>query len=211
MKHARWRLVTLTFEQTGQSILDTLLLLKHSFAHFARALRRRYPDTQYVRTIEIHNSGYPHIHLVISRYVPQAFLQLIWKRAGGGIADISAGTRCRKCNQLPPCNHVATKRKVTYKDAARYLTDEIEKRNQDPHQLGLQFWMASLRSISLSRTLKLRDPESPWKFDRIIRTEEDMDYYFELTDPRIHPRDAIVPSVAFRGSAALIGPGLKPT
>lgn len=208
MARDRWRLVTLTFEQQNTTPSAILLALRTTLARFIRLVRKRYPAVKFVRTIELHKNGYPHVHMTISRYIPQSFLQVQWNKVGGGIADISAGTHCRKCGKLPPCEHIATKRKVTYKDAARYLTEEVEKAAQDPHSAGEAFWCSGLRSITLSRNLKLRDTASPWQYAGAIHNEDEMDYYFMLTDPRCHPRDAIVPSVAFRGSAAVIGPGV---
>jgi hypothetical protein len=69
---------------------------------------------------------------------------------------------------------------ATYKQAARYLTEEIEKANQDPHSLGLNFWKAGLRSISVSRSLSLKPPKSRWQFvERGMSPEQVTQAYYD--------------------------------
>lgn len=180
IKHDRWRLVTLTFARRLPTLAEALTEVRRSFRAFARRLREHYPAVKYVRTIELHKANYPHIHMIVSQYVPKAFLQLQWKRAGGGFVDIRSRGTCKLCGQHPPCPHIKHPRKYTYRDAAKYLTEEIEKVSQDPYQAGVEMWCANMRSITLSRTLKLNDEVSEWQFSRMLWNDDDIDSYFAM-------------------------------
>jgi len=211
MQSHRWRLVTLTFAQRDVSAVQLLKSLKVSFDRFSKRLRRRFPKIAYVRTIEVHKSGYPHIHMVIDAYVPVSWLQLHWKECGGGMVDIRAGKRCDVCKQQPPCEHYKASRRFTHHDAAKYLTEEIEKVQQDPHQLGVDFWCACIRSITTSRTLKLKSDESPWRYEAQAKNVMDLEYYYALADSDAY-RSGLTPSnIAKAGNVWFMGKGIKGT
>jgi len=209
MAHHRWRLVTLTFAQREVTPVELLKALKVSFTRLSKRLRRAFPHICYVRTIEVHKSGYPHIHMVVDAYVPVSWLQLHWKECGGGMVDIREGKRCDICGQKPPCDHYRTKRRFTHHDAAKYLTEEIEKVEQDPHQLGVNFWCAAIRSITTSRTLTLKAPDSPWRYQAMAKTEADLEYYYAFADPTAY-REGLTPrNLAKSGNVWVMGPGVK--
>jgi hypothetical protein len=171
MKGKQWRLITLTFAQRDVTNLQVLKALSKAFRRLSLRLKKDFPGIQYCRTIEVHQSGYPHIHMVVDRYIPIGWLQLQWNKVGGGIADIRSGKR--KDGKRKPAG---------YKQAARYLTEEIEKAVQDPHRLGVDFWMARVRSISVSRGLSLTPPQSRWKFVERGLTPEDVSArYYQQT------------------------------
>lgn len=199
LKGKSWRLVTLTF--TPQH-LDKVTLLKAvatSFRRLSIRLRKKFPGVQYVRTLEIHKSGNPHLHMIIDRYVPIAWLQLNWNKCGGGIADIRRPHR--KDGQKKPC---------TYKQAARYLTEEIEKAVQDPHRLGVDLWKARIRTITVSKTLSLKPEKSRWHFVERGMTPDAVQVAYESQVWRAKWDGTPIPNyVLLPGDCARIGVGLK--
>jgi hypothetical protein len=168
LHHKQWRLVTLTYPDHSLDKLQTLTNIAKQFKRFIQRLRRRYPHLAFVRTIELHESDFPHIHLIIDRYVPKALIAKHWHDLGGGIVDIHATAKCEVCGARGKCEHNPHPQRLSYKKAADYLTEELIKKNQDPHKLGLVYWLARVRSITLSRNLKLSPPSHEWKFCAIF-------------------------------------------
>ena len=207
MAFHRWRLVTLTFAHRDITITEQLQALKRTFDLFSKRLRRRWPGVAYVRTIEVHRSGYPHVHMVIDTYIPVSWLQLHWKECGGGMVDIREGKRCDVCHAKPPCPHYKRSRKLNHHDAAGYLTEEIEKHQQDPHRLGLEFWCAALRSINLSRSLKLRSDDTPWRYYQRAMSWDNIEELCESATWSARMNDRPQPTIATRHRVAFLGPG----
>lgn len=194
MAHRRWRLVTLTFAQREVTRTQLLRSLARTFDRFIKRIKRRYPDLTYVRTVEIHESGYPHLHLVIDRFVPVALLQIAWKEVGGGCVDIRATRKVAgKSKPLLP------------NEAARYLTEEIEKAVQDPHQLGLEFWLARIRSIATSRNISLKNDDSPWTFYALANSIDDLDAYWGMVTREAQMNDQPEPNMIFTSSSITMG------
>jgi hypothetical protein len=156
LKGEKWRLITLTFPDHSKDVLTTLQSLYRQFKRFIQRIRRKYPDVKFIRVIELHQSGYPHIHMIVNMYIPVAFIQKSWHDLGGGIVDIRAKKKLENKNKLP-----------SYKQAARYLTEEIEKKIQDPHRLGATFWQAGCKPITTSRNLKMKKHSNDWSFYRM--------------------------------------------
>ena len=198
MKHHSWRLVTLTFEQAGKTPEQLLRSLRATFNRFSKRLKRKYPKVIFIRTIEIHQTGFPHIHLVIDRYIPAAWIQKNWKDVGGGITDI----RARKVTPN------GTK-KFTHKDAACYLTEEIEKQSQDPHRLGAVFWKSGLRTVGTSRNFKLRDRFTPWEFYRMSRDRNTAEEIYQDLLFRARLSDSPTPGFSRRRDVTFVGAGFK--
>src|SRR4030042_128148 len=69
LKHHRWRLITLTFPDHSADVLEQLVKLYRTFKRFVQRIRRVYPNIAFVRAIEIHQSGYPHIHVIVDSYI----------------------------------------------------------------------------------------------------------------------------------------------
>jgi hypothetical protein len=124
----------------------------------------RYPHLTFVRTIELHESDFPHLHLIVDRYIPKALITKAWHDLGGGIVDIVAHPRCPTCGIRGKCQHNRNPKPLNYRAAADYLTDEIEKANQDPHNLGEIYWLAHLRSITTSRNFHITPCKTDWQF-----------------------------------------------
>ena len=207
MAFHRWRLITLTFAHRNVTSVALLSALKTSFCRLTKRIRRKFPKSLYVRTVEIHKDGYPHIHLVIDRYIPIAWLQLHWKECGGGMVDIREGKRCEICGKPRPCPHHAKAKRFSHHDAAGYLTEEIEKRAQDPHTLGADYWCAGIRSISVSRGLKLRADESDWAYYSKAMSWDAIEELMELATYSARFNDRPQPTIATKGRVAFIGTG----
>ena len=200
LKRDTWRLATLTFPDHSA---DPLTQLKNTYRQFKRLiqrLRRKYPHLKYVRTIELHQSGYPHIHCIFSRYIPVAILQQHWHELGGGIVDIRRPTS----TQHPG-------RRLGYKQAARYLTEEIEKATQDPHNLGPVFWQSRCRCVASSRNIKLNVGPSPWAYEGIYSNFTDAMQVFQLLEWNWKGGTGPRPTITDNGNAVFIGPGYSPT
>jgi hypothetical protein len=64
---------------------DPVAYLNATFAKFRVYLRRKYKIAPtYIRILEFQKNGNPHFHILIDRYMPQAWLRASWQAAGGG-------------------------------------------------------------------------------------------------------------------------------
>lgn len=198
LKHHRWRLITLTFPDHSQDVLEQLKNLYRQFKRFIQRVRRIYPDLAFVRTIEIHQSGYPHIHMIVDSYIPVSFVQKHWHDVGGGFVSIRNKKRGERTSYV-----------YTHKDAAHYLTDELEKANQDPHKLGHVFWQASCRAITTSRNLKLSAGSGEWSFYRVAKDLTDAMYQYEEALQLSRWNSTPTPSIHYGADAVKIGYGFS--
>jgi hypothetical protein len=199
-------LVTLTFAHRNITRQAQLSALKISFDRLSKRLRRRFPNVAYVRTVEVHKDGYPHVHMVIDKYIPVAWLQLHWQEVGGGMVDIREGKHCKICNHKPPCAHISAPKRFSHHDAAGYLTEEVEKTAQDPHTLGVDFWCARIRAISTSRSLKIKDDQSDWKYYGKAATWDDIELLNANATFSAMMNDRPQPTIATKGRVAFLGP-----
>jgi len=161
MKHHRWRLVTLTHPRNDNSSIELIRETGKTFNRFMNNIRKKYKRIAYARAVELHEDDYPHIHLVVNRYIPIDFLVKQWKKQKGGSVDIKM-----------PLDEKG-RPKYSYRNAAKYLTEELEKVAQNPYRLGLDWWMSGTRSFSCSRTLSEHFPKSEWEFDEMVPTAEE--------------------------------------
>jgi hypothetical protein len=164
MKRDKWRLCTLTFPDHTKNIEDAIHDSTKMFKRLTRQLRKLQPSIKYIRSIEVHKSGFIHLHCVFNKYLPVSFISQKWKEIGGGIVDIRSTKKCRFCHNPTPCEHTTEKRKLGYRDAARYLTEEMEKGQQDPHTLGFILWKNRVRTIATSRNVQLSPPTKEYEF-----------------------------------------------
>ena len=172
----RWRLVTLTLPDHSLNLLETLCHIRKMFNNFTHRIRRQYPDFKFIRAIEVHQSGFPHIHLVVNKFIPKSFISKSWHDCGGGYTDIRVMRKCGICGGSLPCASHPGNHKFNFKHAARYLTEEIEKKFQDPHKLGVTFWQSGLKPITCSRNIKLSSAKSEWEFKSATKDPEDAYY-----------------------------------
>jgi hypothetical protein len=80
----RVRFGTLTFD-TAHFSLDLAWRSQSAlFAKLVRVARKRFAFTRYVKIVEAHKSGYPHLHFLIDCYVPVYWLSSVWEDIGAG-------------------------------------------------------------------------------------------------------------------------------
>jgi len=69
---------------------DPVPYLRVVFSKFRVYLHRKYNrPIKYIAVLEFHKSGVPHLHVLVDRYIPQAWISESWSALGGGnIVDI---------------------------------------------------------------------------------------------------------------------------
>lgn len=173
IKRDRWRLCTLTYPDHSTDAETILCESYKQLKAFIRLLRKRIKKLKYIRVLELHESGFPHHHVILNQYVPRKLIELSWSSLGGGNISIIDPSKCNKCNKRPPCIHIKKKLSPSYKKAAHYLTEEIEKKIQDPHRLGYILWKNRIRTITTSRTLTLKTKSNEYEFTGIYHSLEE--------------------------------------
>ena len=114
--------------------------LRMCFNKFREYLRRKYdvPPT-YISVLEFTKAGVPHLHVLIDRYIPQAWISDAWEKLGGG--------------------KIVFIKRVTIEKVARYLSKYLTK------ELLLSAPKGS-RRLCTSRSIKLFpkfDSEISWE------------------------------------------------
>jgi len=134
-----WRLLTLTLDPKVISLPDSLTQLSRLWDIFSKAAKRRFPNLQYIKVVEFHKSGYPHLHIILNQYIPKALVRHLWSSRGGGeIVDIRA---------------------IKGKQIANYVSNYLSHKNKKHHEHDHQFYNNNLRRFSFSRNF----PIKPWK------------------------------------------------
>jgi hypothetical protein len=69
---------------------DPVVYLRETFNKLRTYLRRKYGCApKYIAVLEFHDNGKPHLHILVDRYIEQAWLSTAWEAVGGGrIVDI---------------------------------------------------------------------------------------------------------------------------
>jgi len=80
------RFLTLTLDPSKLSEVQyDIRYLRWVFNKFRVYLSRRYGEApKYIAVVELHRSGVPHLHILIDRYIEQAWISNVWDRLGGG-------------------------------------------------------------------------------------------------------------------------------
>jgi len=83
------RFITLTLDP-DRIEGDPVVYLRDSFNKLRTYLRRKFGHApKYIAVLEFHKNGKPHLHVLIDRFVEQAWLSAAWSAVGGGrIVDI---------------------------------------------------------------------------------------------------------------------------
>ena len=103
----RFLTLTLDLDKAPDDHQEQHRYLTERFNALRTELRDRYPDLSYVWVREEGESGNPHLHLLVDRYLPQGELSKISDRVGlGEVVDI---------------------RRVSARNAAKYLTKYLTK------------------------------------------------------------------------------------
>jgi hypothetical protein len=82
--------------------------LKTTYNKFREYLKRKFGTApKYITVVELTKKGVPHLHILIDRYIPQAWISNVWSRLGGG--------------------HRVWIERVEVRDVARYLSKYLTK------------------------------------------------------------------------------------
>jgi hypothetical protein len=83
------RFVTLTLDP-DKIEGDSVVYLRETFNKLRTYLRRKFRNApNYIAVLEFHQNGKPHLHVLIDRFIQQAWLSAAWEAVGGGrIVDI---------------------------------------------------------------------------------------------------------------------------
>lgn len=206
MKKDKWRLCTLTFPDHTKNIEEAIHESYKMFKRLCRQLRKLQPQIKYIRSIEVHKSGFIHIHCVFNQYIPILFIQEKWKEVGGGIVDIRSTKKCNICHKPTPCEHSKQKKKLGYRDAAKYLTEEMEKQEQDPHRLGFILWKNRVRTIATSRNVKLVPPTEKYEFVGNYHSLYDAYELFQKLEDDAAMSEGCEPAVRLGNQSVTFGP-----
>lgn len=78
--------LTLTLDPSKLSEVEhDIQYLRWVFNKFRTYLRRKFGETpKYIAVVELHKSGIPHLHILIDRYIQQAWISQTWDKLGGG-------------------------------------------------------------------------------------------------------------------------------
>jgi hypothetical protein len=83
------RFITLTLDPSRIEG-DPVVYLRETFNKLRTYLRRKYGCApKYIAVLEFHDNGKPHLHVLVDRFIEQAWLSAAWEAVGGGrIVDI---------------------------------------------------------------------------------------------------------------------------
>jgi hypothetical protein len=207
MKRDKWRLCTLTWPDHNKNVESAIHDSYMMFKRLTRQLRKIRPGFKYIRSIEVHKSGFIHIHSVFNKYIPISEISAKWKEVGGGIVDVRATKKCKYCHKPTPCIHTNEKRKLSYKDAARYLTQEMEKKGQDPHQLGFLLWKNRVRTVATSRNVQLDSNKGAFTYVGTYNSATDAYWIYEMLQNDAYDGKSPSPTIGLGKSSIFIGPG----
>lgn len=138
------RFVTLTLDPRKIKE-DPLKWLNRAWAEMRTYLKRKIGKrVSFIRVLEFHKSGVPHLHVLVSHYLPQGWLSMAWQAVGGGrMVDI---------------------RMVDMHRVARYLSKYLTKELLQAEGAG------RARRVTTSRDIKLLEkPEKTgeWKLCKL--------------------------------------------
>ena len=136
--------------------------------------------------------------MIVDKYIPVAFIQKWWHDQGGGHVSIHAKKQQGK-------NTYA----FNYKDAAHYLTDEIEKASQDPHRLGAIFWQSMCKTITTSKNLKMKKTDKEWMFVSVSKDFTQAYSHFEYMQMQAAWNNSTPPSIHYGQDAVKFGFGFS--
>jgi hypothetical protein len=85
-KHDLTRFLTLTLDpSTIPSGIDRVGHIRQVFRKFRVYLKRKHGKSiTYIAVLEFHKSGIPHLHVLVNRYISQAWISRTWEALGGG-------------------------------------------------------------------------------------------------------------------------------
>jgi len=158
-----WRFLTLTIDPKLTSKEDALLQISWWWDKFAKRLRRQFKDVKFIRVIEFHASGYPHLHVILNKYIYKPWIVANWCAVGGGkIVDIG---------------------RVKHAKVGKYVSGYLSHRDSKHHRHDEQFYSYSIRRFAFSRNFDI----ARWEKRTIIFTKGiDWDCSLDLFDCVVH-------------------------
>lgn len=84
------RFLTLTLNPRSCAAKDSVPYVKNCWAKFRTYLKRRYKTPiSFIYVVELQQSGYAHLHILLDRFIEQYWIKEAWQAVGGGkIVDI---------------------------------------------------------------------------------------------------------------------------
>jgi hypothetical protein len=200
-------MVELTFKDHSIDKLEAFQIAHAMLKKTIQRLRRKYGSFKYARVFEVHQSGFPHVHMIVNSFIPIEFIKQAWQDCGGGHVSIHE-QKCKICGGKLPCIVHGQRKQVSYKQAARYLTEELEKKRQDPHRLGVDYFLSGVKTIMTSRNLKLKkSPFTDWMFYAANQSFEAAMLQYEQLMYEHKYNGGMRPSIEFGKNRVLIGTG----
>jgi hypothetical protein len=138
-EHGLSRFLTLTLDPATAPKAGDVAYIREVWRKFRVYLKRKFKrNVSFISVVELHKSGYPHLHVLVDQYIPQHWISEAWSSLGGGrIVYIE------RINDLSKIGWYLGK----------YLTKEMLLSPDAPR-----------RRYSSSRNVKLGNPEkSGWK------------------------------------------------
>jgi hypothetical protein len=151
------RFITLTLNPKACSAEESAPYIRECWRKFRTYLKREYGVTvSFISVVELHKSGYAHLHILVNRYISHNWLKSNWESVGGG--------------QMVWIKYVDCHRIAGY--LAKYLTKELILAQFKPNQ----------RRYSTSRDIVLfvKQPKGNWVLLRVS-----LDYIYSTLKPRI--------------------------
>jgi len=138
-EHELTRFLTLTVDPKTAPEGEAVKYVKDVWRKFRVYLKREFGRTiSFISVMELHKSGYPHLHVLVDQYIRQSWISEKWSRLGGG--------------KVVWIEQVKDLRKIGWY-LSKYLTKEMILEVPE-----------GTRRYSCSRDIKLNDKEpSGWK------------------------------------------------
>lgn len=144
----------------GDLDAPAVVALRHLYARYLRStwnkfltvLRRSYPSLSFVSVMELHADNLrPHLHALVSDYIPWAWAQERWQAVGGG-------------------SHVY----VEHVEDARRISAYVAKYITKTGELPARYWPRGVRHVSTSRGIHLDLTPAQWRaWEAAPEPEED--------------------------------------
>ena len=84
-RHRLNRFLTLTLDPKLLGSENPVAYINLAFAKWRTYLKRKFGvSITYIRILEFQKNGNPHFHILVDRFIPQAWIQSTWQAVGGG-------------------------------------------------------------------------------------------------------------------------------
>ena len=101
------RFLTLTLNPRYCDAEDSVPYIKNCWAKFRTYLKPRYQTPiPFIYVVELQQSGYAHLHILLDRFIEQYWIKEAWQAVGGGeIVDIPSSSI--SIGLLPTCRNIS--------------------------------------------------------------------------------------------------------